>query len=460
MERMTALRHGHHMMDMTEGSPAGLLLRFMLPLLIGNIFQQVYSMVDMMIVGRYVGPDALAAVGATSSLNFLFFSLCNGLSNGVGILIAQAFGAGKPKTVRQLIANAVYIMTGSALLMGALGFALARPVLTLLGTQPNVMDRAVIYMRVSCLGILAVSMYNCVASILRGIGDSKTPLFFLVIASILNVFLDLFFIQVLGWDVGGAAAATILSQFMSAVGCILFAVRHNPLFLIEREQWRPDGALIRKCFRIGVPLAAQSSMIALSLVILQSVVNGFESVVGAAFTATSRVEVLVQQPYNSMFAALSTFTGQNIGAGKQERVNLGFRQAMMLMLLFSAVMTPIFQLFGENVMGLFVDAEEGAEVIAYGARGLKLTSLFFAPLGMIGVCRGVLNGAGDGAYSVISGVCEMTGRIVFPKPLTMIPAIGVWGIWLGTALTWVLVAAASFLRYRSGVWRRKAAIDR
>ncbi len=448
------------MMDMTEGRPAGLLLRFMVPLLIGNVFQQVYSMVDMMVVGRYVGPDALAAVGATSSLNFLFFSLCNGLSNGIGVLIAQAFGAGQPQTVKRLITNAVYIMTGSALVMGGLGFALSRPVLAMLGTPENIIGQSVVYMRVMCLGIIAVSMYNCVAAILRGIGDSKTPLFFLVISCALNIVLDLFFIRSLGLGVGGAAAATILSQLVSAAGCILYSLRHNPMFLIDRAQWSPDRELIRQCFRIGVPLAAQSSLIALSLVILQSVVNSFGSVVGAAFTATSRVEVLVQQPYNSLFAALSTFTGQNIGAGKKERINQGFRQAALLMLAFSALMTPFFQFFSEDVMRLFVDAEQGAEVIAYGARGLRLTSWFFAPLGMIGVCRGVLNGAGDAAYSLISGVCEMVGRIAFPRPLTMVPAIGVWGIWLGTALTWTLVAIASLLRYHSGVWRRKAAITR
>ena len=445
-----------HMMDMT----AGILLRFMLPLLVGNIFQQVYSMVDMMIVGRYIGPDALAAVGATGSLNFLFFSLCNGLSNGVGILIAQAFGAGRTADVKRVIANSVYIMAASALVMGGLGCLLARWVLGILRTPENVLDQSVTYMQVMCAGVVAVSMYNCIASILRGIGDSRTPLFFLVVSSFLNVFLDLFFIRSLGLGVGGAAAATILSQLLSAVGCIVYAVRHNPMFLISREQWRPDPALIGRCCSIGVPLAAQSSMIALSLVILQSVVNGYGSVVGAAFTATSRVEVLVQQPFNSMFAALSTFTGQNIGALRQDRVRKGFRQAALLVLLFSAAVTPLFHLFSRDIMGLFVDAGQGAEVIEYGARGLAISSLFFAPLGMIGVCRGVLNGAGDGTYSVISGVCEMAGRILFPRPLTMIPAIGVWGIWLGTALTWVLVAAASFLRYRSGIWRRKGAITR
>ncbi len=447
-------------MDMTQGKPAGLLLRFMVPLLIGNIFQQVYSMVDTMIVGQTLGADALAAVGATGSLNFLFFSLCNGLSNGVGILVSQAFGASRPATVKKLITNAVYIMVTAALCMGLLGYFLSRPVLSLLGTPQNILENAVIYMQVSCLGIIAVSMYNCIAAILRGIGDSRTPLFFLVIASILNVFLDLFFIKNLGWGVAGAAIATILSQLISAAGSLLYALRHNPMFCLDASMWKPDRDLIRSCCRIGFPLAAQSSMIALSLVLLQSVVNGFGSVVGAAFTATSRIEILVQQPYNSLFAALSTFTGQNIGANRADRVRLGFRQATAIMLIFTAVMVPLIQVFGGDIIGWFVDAGTAADVIAYGAKGLRITSLFFVPLGMIAVCRGVLNGSGDGTYSIISGSCEMIGRVAFPKPLTMIPQIGMWGIWLGTTLTWVLVAAASILRYARGNWQKKASISR
>ena len=447
-------------MDMTRGEPTRLLLRFMIPLVIGNVFQQVYSMVDTMIVGRTLGADALAAVGATGSLNFLFFSLCNGLASGIGILVAQAFGAARPDTVRKLITNAVYIMTAAALIMGGAGYALSGAVLKWLGTPENILERATTYMQVCCVGILSVSMYNCIAAILRGIGDSRTPLIFLIISSFLNVGLDFFFILKLGMGVGGAALATIIAQTLSAAGSLIYAVRNNPLFRMERRLWRPDRALILGCCRIGLPLAAQSSMIALSLVILQSVVNGFGSAVGAAFTATSRIEVLVQQPYNSLFAALSTFTGQNIGAGQMDRVRKGFRKAAGIMLLFTAAMTPLMQFFGGQIVGWFVDAQAAPAVIGYGARGLRITSLFFAPLGMIGVCRGVLNGAGDGTYSVISGSCEMVGRIVFPHFLTRIPAVGMWGIWLGTALTWLLVAGASYIRYRRGAWQHKGQMKR
>ncbi|MCR5675033.1 MAG: MATE family efflux transporter [Lachnospiraceae bacterium] len=452
------MTRNRYMMNMTEGAPAGLLLRFMVPLLIGNIFQQVYNMVDTMIVGRTIGPDALAAVGATGSLNFLFFSLCGGLSMGIGILISQAFGAGNHDMVKRIITNAIYIMTAAAMIMGLLGFFLARRVLVFLHTPENIVDRSTVYMQIMCLGILAVSLYNGIASILRGIGDSKTPLYFLVISSVLNIFLDLFFILVLGTDVGGAAAATVLSQLISAVGSILFAVTKNPMFRLERSHWKPDPMLMTKCCMIGVPVAAQSSMIAVSLVILQAVVNSFGSTVGAAFTATSRIEILVQQPFNSLFAALSTFTGQNIGANRQDRVRQGFRQSTVMILIFSAVMIPVMQFFGDDLMGFFVDANDNADVIAYGARGLQITSMFFVPLGMINVFRGVMNGAGDGTYSLISGTSEMVGRIAFPKPLTMLPFVGVWGIWWGTALTWALVALASFARYRSGVWKTSGKI--
>ncbi len=442
--------------DMTEGRPAPLLLRFMIPMLIGNIFQQLYSMADTMIVGKTLGSDALAAVGATGSLNFLFFSLCNGLASGLGILVSQAFGAGQVNSVKKLIANSVYIMLASAVVMGSLGFALSKPVLRLLGTPANIIDRSTAYMQVSCAGLIAASMYNCVAAILRGVGDSRTPLYFLVVACVINIFLDLFFIKSLGLGVGGAALATILSQMLSAAGSILYAVKYNPMFYLERAFWRPDRALVGRACRLGLPLAAQSSMIALSLVVLQMVVNGFGSQVGAAFTATSRIEVLVQQPYGSLFAALSTFTGQNIGAGKLERVKLGFKHATLIMIGFTALVVPLFQLFSPAIVGIFVDAQEGARVIEYGAKGLRMTSLFFLPLGMIYMCRGVLNGSGDGVYSLISGICEMVGRVGFAKPLTLVPQVGKWGIWLGTALTWTLVAAASFIRYARGKWKKPA----
>lgn len=436
--------------DMTQGNPTGLLLSFMFPMLVGNVFQQFYNMVDSMIVGKYVGADALAAIGATGSLNFLIFSLCGGMANGIGIIIAQYFGAGNEENVKKAIANAVYIMIVSALLMGVLGFVLARPLLAFLNTPANILDDSVLYMKIMCAGVFAVALYNCIAAILRAVGDSKTPLYFLIVASILNIILDLLFVRTLNTGVAGAGIATIISQLLSGAGSLIFAIIKNPYFKIGRSHMKAEKDIIWQCIRIGVPLAFQTSLIALSCVVLQSVVNTFGSVVVAAFTATSRIEQLVQQPYNSLGMAMSTYTGQNIGAVKLERVKKGFWKGMIIMAVFSAVMIPIALFGGEFIMKLFVNE---AEVIALGSRALKITSWFYLFLGSIYVARGTLNGAGDATFSFINGLVEMAGRICFAKPLTMIPVIGVWGVWLATALTWFAVGIVSIARYLQGKWK-------
>ena len=307
------------------------------------------------------------------------------------------------------------------------------------------------YMRICCLGVIAIALYNCIASILRGLGDSRTPLYFLIVASVLNVVLDLVFVCVFHWGVAGAGVATIISQLLSGVGSLTLSIRRNAYFHLTKESFRFNRNIIFQTVRIGVPMAAQSSLIAFSCVILQSVVNSFGSSVVAAFTATSRVEQLVQQPYMSLSTAISTFTGQNIGAGKKDRVRLGASRGLIMILVFTCVMMPLIWIFSHPIIGLFVTDKE---VIRLGAHALHLTSPFYFPLSIIYVYRGLLNGAGDAMFSFLNGVTECAGRIAFPKPLTMISQIGVWGIWLGTALTWLLVAIVTFLRYRSGAWKK------
>ena len=436
--------------DMTKGNPTGLLLTFMLPMVVGNVFQQLYNMVDSMIVGKYVGADALAAVGATGSLNFLIFSLCGGMANGIGIIISQYFGAGNDNGVKKAIANAVYIMATSALLMGVIGLVFSRKLLIFLNTPENILDDSVLYMQIMCIGILAVGLYNCIAAILRAVGDSKTPLYFLIVASILNIALDLLFVKTFNMGVAGAGIATIISQLLAGIGSLAFAFIKNPYFKIGSDQMKAEKMIIAQCVRMGIPLAFQTSLIAISCVALQSVVNTFGSVVVAAFTATSRIEQLVQQPYNSLGMAVSTFTGQNIGAGKLDRVKQGLRKGMIIMAIFTFVMITLAQFGGEFIMKLFVNEED---VIALGSQALKITSWFYIFLGSIYVARGMLNGAGDATFAFINGIVEMAGRICFAKPLTMIPAIGVWGVWLATALTWFVAGTISVGRYLQGKWK-------
>lgn len=441
--------------DMTKGNEVGLLLRFALPMLVGNIFQQLYNMVDSIIVGKFVGSNALGAVGAVGNLNFLFFSLCLGLASGIGILISQFFGAGKDDYVKKIIANSVYIITISGAVMSIISFVFARPILHLMNTPAENMEDAVIYMQIVCGATVIVAIYNGISSILRALGDSKTPLIFLIVSSFINVGLDLLFVLVFHWGVAGAAWATVIAQFISAIGSILFALSRNPYLRLEKRHFTVDNDIIKKSFQIGLPVAGQNAMIAFSCVALQSVVNNYGATVMAAYTATSRVEQLVQQPFGSLGTAVSTFAGQNVGAGKYDRVSTSCKKSTLIVLVFSLMMIAVMFLFGDPIVRLFVNEPD---VIEIGARGLRITSFMYFALGMIYITRGMLNGVGDAAYAMINGLTEVVGRIGFAYLLMAIPAVGMWGVWYTNGLTWILAGAAGIIRFFQGKWKTKSVV--
>lgn len=438
--------------SMTEGSPSRLLLKFTIPMLIGNLFQQFYNMVDSIVVGRFVGSNALAAVGATGSLNFLFFAMSFGIAAGVGVVVSQYFGADRMDMVEKSIINGLYLLVTVSVLMGLIGIVTARWILILLDTPEIILEDAVIYMRVSCAGILAIAAYNGVASVLRALGDSKTPLYFMVIACFINVGLDLLFVVVFHWSVFGVALATVIAQLTAAVGAFAYALYKIPYFHIKKENRPVRKDIISRCFTLGLPIALQNALIAFSCIFLQKVVNGFGENVVAANTALGRIEQLVQQPYSSLGAAITTYTGQNIGAGKIDRVKQGYRAAVRSVIVFSIVMLIPCQFLGGQIVGVFVT---DPEVIAIGAKGLSITSWFYFFLGMIYVARSVLNGAGDAAFAMINGLMEVVGRVGFAVPLTKIPFIGVWGIFLTTGLTWALTGIVTMIRYHKGKWEFK-----
>lgn len=439
--------------DMTTGSPVRLILTFSIPLVIGNIFQQFYNMVDSIVVGNFVGSDALGAVGACGSLNWLFFSLSSGLGIGIGVIVSQFYGARQYDKVRATIANSFYVLISAALVVSLLCFLIAPSILRLLGTPDDIIGDSIIYMRTTCLGIIAISLYNGVSSILRALGDSKTPLYFLILSSICNVLLDLLFVIAFGWGVFGVALATIFSQALSAIVSLIYSFRKISYFHLTKELMKPDAAIIKNSYRLGVPVALQSSMVAVSCVALQAVVNSFGSTVVSAFTITNRIEQLIQQPYNSLGTALTTYAGQNIGAGNTDRVKLGFRKSIGIVAVFSAIMIPVMFFFGKNIAGLFV---KEADVIELGASALRITSVFYFFLGLIYIPRGILNGCGDAAFSMINGIAEVVCRLLYSSILTRIPAIGHWGIWITTGLTWLSVCIVCLLRYASGKWKHKA----
>ena len=394
--------------NMTQGSELKHILLFTLPLLAGNLFQQLYNIVDSVIVGRYLGHEALAAVGATGSITFLFYALCNGLSAGAGILISQSFGAGRHDDVKRYISNSAYTLLAVGAGLTVISVIAAQLLLQFLDTPQNILPDAVAYMRTACAGTVAVAAYNWINSVLRALGDSKTPLYFLIIASVLNVGLDLLFVFVFGMGVVGAAAATVISQGVSALGSILFAAKKNEYLRLKREHLRLRREHISRCLTTGVPIALQNALVSVSMISLQKTANSFGDTVVAAYTATMRVEQLIQQPFNSLGTALSTFSGQNIGAGKPERVVTGYRRSMLITAGFGTLMLAVFALTANYIVGFFVT---DALVVEIGGKALLLSACFYVPLGFIHTTRGLLNGAGDVLFAFLNGLAEVIGRI-------------------------------------------------
>ena len=435
--------------DMTTGSPAKHILIFALPMLIGNLFQQVYNLADSIIVGNYVGPDAFGAIGATSSITFLFFALCNGVGNGGGIVTSQFFGAHEDENVKKCIINTGLIMLIVPLIIGTLAFVLSPSLLRLLDTPPEFMADATLYVRFMCCGLLFVSLYNYLSSVMRALGDSRSPLYFLIFSTIVNVVLDVLFVCVIPMGVAGAALATLMSQLISVITCALYAVRKNPYFRFKKSDFVIDRAMIRKVVRLGVPMSLQFSLIAISSMALQRVVNSFGSAVATSFTTTNRIEQLIHQPYMTLGASLATFCGQNYGARRTDRVYDGYRTGTVIMLVISSILIIVMQFFGRSIASLFLDADESPYIITLATIGLQITSMFYMALGMIYVIRGVLTGIGDAMFQLINGIVEVIGRFTVPVLLTSYLNCDAAGIWISSGVVWCLSAFTAYLRYRS-----------
>lgn len=430
-------------LNMTEGNPLKLILIFSIPMLIGNIFQQAYNLADAVIVGEYLGSDPFAAINATASITFFFFALCNGFGSGGGIITSQFFGENDEKKIKNCIINVGYIMFVMPVIIGLISFIFAGPFLELLDTPKNIRATATTYLRINSVGIIFISLYNYISSILRALGDSKSPLFFLIFATILNIILDLIFILVFKMGVVGAGIATIISQFVSGFLCFIYALKANPYFKFSKSDFRVNPYMIKKCLKLGFPLSLQFSMIAVSCMALQTVVNGYGSTAVATFGATSKLEQVIHQPYQTIAAALSTFAGQNYGAKKYDRIIKGYHRCLWIMTIFTLIMIPVIQLFGKSF--IFVD---NPIVKIDGASALRISSYFYIFLGLIYVVRGVLSGIGDSFFALLNGIIEVIGRFTVPFILTRIESIGYWGIWWSVGIVWFLSGATAWIRYK------------
>jgi putative MATE family efflux protein len=440
-------------MDMTQGNPTKLLLTFALPMLMGSIFQLMYNMTDSMVLGRFVGADALASIGATGSTTFLFLALAMGMTGGITIVISQYFGAKNDILIRRTTVSAIYIALAAALVLGIIGFFSARSLMKLLGTPSNIIDKSVIYVQITCGLYVTQIAYNTAASILRALGDSKTPLYFLIVCTMLNVALDLIFVLNFHKGVAGVAFATVISQAVSAVLCIVYMVKKYQLLHFKKEDMIPDWKLIRRIMSIGLPMGLQSCLLSVGMMVITSVINSFGSDIVAAQTAGSKVEQLVTMIFAQVAFSFSVYSGQNFGAKDFMRIKLGFKKAFIIVGSLSLISTAIMFLFGKDIILLFVNANE-TKIIKSAVELIYIEAVFFAPLGWIWLYNSALRGIGDIGVTLLSSFVELGAKILLSIFLSR--EYGYIGIWYAAPIGWVLGLIPSMLRFHGGRWTHLA----
>ena len=442
----------------TEGSPWRLLLLFSLPLMAGNIFQQMYTVVDTAVVGKVLGVDALAALGTVDWLNWLTLGTIQGFTQGFSILMAQRFGAGDFARLRRTAASAILLSALCGVLLTAGSEAAAEPVAALLRVPAEIRPIAVSYLRVLFAGLPVVTAYNLAASMLRALGDGRTPLIAMVAASLANIALDFWFVVGLRWGVRGAAAATIIAQCLAA-GCCILRLRRMEALHLTREDWSFDGALWGRLMKLGLPMALQNTIIAVGGMIIQTIVNGFSVAFIAGFTATNKLYGVLEVAATSYGYAMTTYAGQNLGAGKLERISRGMRAGLVIALATSAVITGLMLSCGEWVLSWFVPAgtAQSEEALSVAFRYLTLMAVCLPVLYVLHITRSCIQGMGNTLLPMVSGVSEFIMRT---GGALLLPAVlGGTGVMCAEVLAWLgadLILVPSYFYVMGKILRRQA----
>lgn len=420
--------------EMTSGASFPLILNFTLPLLLGNLLQQTYSLMDAAIVGKYLGINALASVGASTSVVFLILGFCTGCCSGFSIPVAQKFGARDYVTMRRFISVSLKISGVMSVVLAIITSLLCAFILRTMQTPENIFDGAYIYLLITFIGIPSIFFYNLLSGIIRALGDSKTPFWFLLLSSVLNIILDLFCIIVLGWGVAGAAIATVFSQGVSSVLCYIYMNRKYEILKATPSERRFRSDIARQLLGIGVPMGLQFSITAIGSIMLQSANNALGTACVAAFTAAMRIKMFFMCALDSLGIAMATYSGQNYGAGKPIRIWQGIKSSYVMMLVYVAAINIIIWCFAEKFALLFIDPSE-TEVIKDTALFLHINLSFFPLLGSLIILRYTIQGAGYTKLAMFSGVSEMVARIMVS--LVVVPLFGYLGVCYGDPTAWL-----------------------
>ncbi len=437
--------------DMTVGNPTKLVIKFIIPLLIGNIFQQFYSMVDTIIVGKYVGTNALAGVGSTGAINFFILGFAMGLTSGFAVPIAQGFGANDYDKVRHFVAMSTYLTIIIGIIITILSTISLEPLLTITKTPSDIYEYAYDYMIIILAGILTNMAYNITASILRALGDSKTPLYFLIIASFLNIVLDFLFILTFNMGVAGAAWATIISQGISALLCVIYMNKKFEILKMKKEDFKYKQSSANILLRIGFPMAFQYSVIAIGSILLQSAVNSLGTIYVASYTVCCRIEQLAIQPFSTLGIAGTTYTGQNLGAGRLDRIKEGMKKMTIIGIVLAIICSGIIYVFNIPLINLFIsEGDDKILVIKYVRQYLVWVCAFFIPLMLLILYRSSIQGMGDTVFPMIASVVELVGRVAVAAGL--VAFIGYLSICIACPVAWtggaLIVVPAYFMKIK------------
>lgn len=442
--------------NMLTDSPGRALFFFALPMILGNLFQQFYSTVDSIIVGQFVGEEALAAVGASYSLTTVFIMIAIGGGIGASVITSQYLGAGLFGKMRTSAYTALISFLAVSIMLAGVGLVFSRSILVALNTPANILEDAMVYLKIYFLGLPFLFMYNILSSVFNALGNSSTPLYLLIFSSLLNIVMDLLFVGGFSMGVAGAAAATVLAQGLSAI--ISFVILRRTLNSYRKgEKARMyDITMLGSMIRVAIPSMLQQSIVSIGMLLVQSVVNGFGSSVLAGYTAGTRVESICIVPMIAAGNAVSTFTAQNLGAGKPDRVKQGYKAGVKIVVGFAVLICLILSIFHDGIISAFL--EEGSEAVAFatGTDYLSFIAFFFVFIGFKAITDGVLRGSGDVVVFTLANLINLGIRVVFA--FTMAGVIGVRAVWIAVPIGWTTNYIISFIRYLSGKWAKKKLI--
>ena len=430
--------------DMTSGKPMKIIINFTLPIFIGNVFQLFYNLAHAVIVGKFVGTGALAAVGSTGTIMFLIYGFVVGMTAGFTVLTAQKFGAGDMYAMRRTVAGASILSLIIGAVLTAAFMILMKPWLTVMNTPEDIFADAYAYIMIISGGILAQMLYNLLASILRALGNSKVPLYFLILSALLNIVLDLVLIIVFHMGAAGAAVATVISQGVSGLLCLVYIIKKVPMLRMSREDWHPSGMLLKTQIRIGIPMALQYSITAIGTMMVQSSLNILGSTLVAAYTAAGKIEQVVTQAYVAMGTTMATYGAQNMGAGNVPRIRQGFKACTVIGIVYAVVSAALVMTVGKYMTYLFVSEDVGVIMDSVNIY-LWCVGIFFIPLAVVNIYRNGIQGLGYGLLPMMAGVAELVGRGV-----VAVIAAGrksYLGVCLASPAAWVLASVLLIAMY-------------